>query len=86
MTKRLGLSLGFWVEAALALAAIATAIATMLWPEWIEMVFKVDPDEGSGALELAIVVVLVGISVANSLLAGRQWRQGRQRSAAPTVR
>jgi hypothetical protein len=77
MAGRAGLGVRFWIEAGLALAAIALAIATMIWREWIEIVFKIDPDEGSGALEVAIVVGLLAISLASILLAGRDWRRSR---------
>src|SRR5438094_9632 len=39
----------FWIELALALASAALLVVTLLWNEWIELVFHVDPDAGSGA-------------------------------------
>jgi len=35
-------------------------VATLIWPDWIELLFRIDPDEGSGWLE-AVVVVGVGL-------------------------
>lgn len=77
MAERTGLGVRFWIEAGLALAAIALAIVTMIWREWIEIVFGIDPDEGSGSLELAIVVGLLAVSIASIVLAGRDWRRSR---------
>jgi hypothetical protein len=34
-------------------------VATLVWNDWIELLFKVDPDAGDGSLEKAIVAVLV---------------------------
>ncbi len=47
---------------------------TLVTWEWIELVFRVDPDGGSGVLEWAIVGVLAAAAVLFSLLAGAEWR------------
>ena len=39
----------FWIEAVLALGNIALLSMTVVWKDWIELVFKVDPDAVSGA-------------------------------------
>jgi hypothetical protein len=50
--------LKFWIEAVLGLLAAALAVLTLFTREWIEAIFGVDPDHGSGLLEWLIVAVL----------------------------
>jgi hypothetical protein len=63
------------VEIGLAAATGALAIATLISREWIEIVFGVDPDQGSGALEWLIVVVLAAATLIFGLLARNEWRR-----------
>jgi hypothetical protein len=74
------LKICFWFEVGLAIAAFILAIVTMIWRDWIEIVFRIDPDEGSGALEVIVVVGLLGVSIASTLLAGHDWRRARVRA------
>jgi hypothetical protein len=65
----------FWFEAGLgAMSAILFAL-TLMVPDWIEAVLRVDPDQHSGSLEWAIVAVLAVTTVLSSLLARREWRR-----------
>jgi hypothetical protein len=61
----------FLVETALAVVSAALLLLTLLWKEWIEILFGVDPDGGSGALEWAIVAAMFAITVAFGALARR---------------
>ena len=54
---------------------IALLALTVVWTEWIEIVFHVDPDAGSGELEWGIVVVTLGLTLAFSILARMEWRR-----------
>jgi hypothetical protein len=54
----------------------ALFVVTLAWSEWIEVVFGVDPDNGSGALEWAVVLGLLAVSVGSWLMAVREWRRG----------
>lgn len=47
------------LESALAVASGTLCVLTFVWRDWIEAVFRVDPDGHSGALEWAIVAVLL---------------------------
>jgi hypothetical protein len=49
------------LESALAIASGTLCVLTFVWRDWIEAVFRVDPDRHSGALEWAIVAVLVAV-------------------------
>jgi hypothetical protein len=48
---------------------------TLIRRDWIEAVFDVDPDAGSGALEWVIAGVFLAIALTFGLMARRQWRQ-----------
>jgi hypothetical protein len=70
----------FWIESALASLAVALAAVTLVWRDWIEWVFGVDPDQHSGYAEWLLVGALLTVAVALALLAGRElraWRVGR---------
>jgi hypothetical protein len=65
-----------WIEVAAASLAGPLAVLTLFWPDWIETVFRVDPDHGSGALEWAIVVALALVAVIAGFMARREWVRG----------
>jgi hypothetical protein len=69
----------FGIEVALAVLTAGLAILTLISREWIELLFGLDPDNGSGALEWAIVVALVVASVALALTA--RWDRKRHIAA-----
>lgn len=50
---------------------------TLAIRDWIEAVFRVDPDHGNGSLEWLIVAVLFVAAVALSGVTRREWRQAQ---------
>ena len=71
----------FWIEALCAVAGAALFVLTLISREWIEFLFGVDPDGGSGSLEFAIALGLLCVSVISGVLARREWRLSVARSA-----
>ncbi len=67
----------FWVESLLALVTGLVAMVTLFWHDWIEIVFRVDPDKGSGLAEWLIVAALAIITVTLSIIARFEWRHAR---------
>jgi hypothetical protein len=61
-------------EAAISILSGVLGLATLLWRDWIELVFRVSPDHGSGALELGIVATSFLVAFASGSLAFRDRR------------
>jgi hypothetical protein len=70
--RRLGVA--FWVEVVASAFGIFLGLLTIVWHDWIEGVFGVDPDHGNGSAEWIAVVVLLAIGVGAGALARRRWR------------
>jgi hypothetical protein len=73
MTRNAGAR--FWIEATLAVLTAFLFVLTLVWNEWIEAIFRVDPDGGDGSLEWAIVGALLVVSLALAALARAEWRR-----------
>ena len=67
----------FWFETGLAVVTGILFIITLVWHDWIEIVFNIDPDQGSGLLEWSIVGALLIVTIALFLLARYEWRKAR---------
>ena len=78
--RRLGNA--FWIESLMALASAALLVVTLITRTWIEEIFKVDPDQGSGSLEWIIVGLALLVTVASVTLAGGEWRSRRAMAAS----
>lgn len=81
MQKRQGLRPIFWVETVLATLTAILFIITFIWNDWIELVFRVDPDSGNGSLEKVIVGALLVITLVLYGLASFEWRRTQARVA-----
>ncbi len=67
----------FWIESGMALTSAALLVVTLITRTWIEEIFKVDPDQGSGSLEWIIIGVALVVTVASVTLASGEWRSRR---------
>jgi hypothetical protein len=65
----------YWFELGLAVLAGALAVLTLVNREWIEVLFGIDPDEGSGALEWGIVFALGGVALISAVVARAERRR-----------
>ena len=72
----------FWIEAGLSLASLVFMLLTLLWREWIELIFRVDPDHGSGSREWTVVLAAAAVAIAFAVVARVEWRK----RVAATVR
>lgn len=66
-----------FVETGLATATGLSAIVPLISREWIEIVFGVDPDHGSGGLEWLIVAALAVAALIAGALARSESRRLR---------
>ena len=64
----------FRATASLAGGSLLVLVMTLVWKEWIEIVFRVDPDRGSGAAEWLIVALAGLATVVFVVLARGEWR------------
>jgi hypothetical protein len=69
----------FWIELALAGLSALLCLLTIVSPEWIEELFGLDPDRGTGSFEWELVVLSGFLTFLFALLAGRQWSATRVR-------
>jgi hypothetical protein len=72
MARPLGIR--FWLESTAAGVAAGLGVVTLLWRDWIEAVFGIDPDHGSGAVEWLIVMALSAVAVLLGWTARLEWR------------
>lgn len=68
----------FWIELTLSLTGACLTALTISLPTWIEGLFDIDPDAGSGLSEWEITLAFAIATVALFALAGRTWRRSRR--------
>jgi len=59
----------------LAVLTAVVALVTQVWPNWIELVFRVDLDHGSGSLERVLVGVWLVAFLTSVAVAGTEYRR-----------
>jgi hypothetical protein len=67
----------FWLETGLAIATGILFVITLVRNDWIEVVFRVDPDNNNGSLEWLIVGILLVATITLFALASYEWRSAR---------
>jgi hypothetical protein len=72
------LPLRFWLEVGLAGFSAFLLLLTLITREWIEIIFRVDPDNGNGSLEWLIVAAALIATVTFSVLARLEWRRAKE--------
>jgi len=73
------------VEAGLGLASTVFALLTLAWRDWVEIVFKVDPDHHSGSLEWIVVAVAVAVTAITFAAVRIEWRKAAIASGAASA-
>lgn len=71
----------FWTMAGLACSSLLLLLMTLVWREWIEIVFRSDPDQGSGSAEWLIVALASAAAVIFALRARIEWRREQSATA-----
>lgn len=70
-----GLRWRFFFEAGAGAITTALFLATLLHPDWIETLFRIDPDNGAGSLERLMAGGLLVMTIVLLSLARREWRK-----------
>jgi hypothetical protein len=71
----------FWAMAGLACGSLLLLLMTLVWKDWIEIVFRADPDQGTGAVEWLIVACTSAATVIFTICARIEWRQAANATA-----
>jgi hypothetical protein len=74
----------FWIESISAGVTAVLALLTLVWRDWIEIIFRFDPDHHNGSVEWLIVIAGVGATIALALTARLEWRRAERLAAGAT--
>ncbi|MEU9880366.1 ABC transporter permease [Streptomyces phaeochromogenes] len=75
-----------WASRTLAASSVLMLIMTVVVPQWIEAVFRVEPDGGDGSLEVMVVIALAALAVITCLDVALEVRRARRSSTATQAR
>ena len=67
----------FWLETSLAIVTGILFVVTLVWHNWAEIIFNIDPDQGSGLFEWIVVGVLLVVTIVLIVLARFEWRKAQ---------
>jgi hypothetical protein len=62
------------LRAATAALFTLVTVVTAVWPDWLEVVIGIDPDNGDGSLEWGFVATFAFLAFVNSLGSWRAYR------------
>lgn len=65
----------FWLETVVASITGILFVVTLIWRDWAEIIFNVDPDQGNGSFEWMVVGALLVVTLVLFFLAGYEWRR-----------
>ena len=65
----------FWFESIFSLITGIMSVGTLVWHDWIEIIFRVDPDKRNGSGEWLVVVILLLVTVTLAVAARLEWRR-----------
>jgi tetrahydromethanopterin S-methyltransferase subunit E len=67
----------FWLETGLAIVTGILFVITLVWHKWAEIIFNVDPDQGSGLFEWMVVGALLVVTIVLIVMARYEWRKAQ---------
>lgn len=67
----------FWLETGIAIITGILFVITLIRNDWIEIVFRIDPDNNNGTFEWLIVGALLLVTITLFILASYEWRRTR---------
>ena len=67
----------FWLETGIAIITGILFVITLIRNNWIEIVFRVDPDNNNGTFEWLIVGALLLVTITLFIVASYEWRRAR---------
>jgi hypothetical protein len=67
----------FWVECFLSVLTASLTALTLIWHDWAETLFHVDPDRSNGSFEIGVTVVLAIITLTFIVTARSEWTRNR---------
>ena len=70
-----------WLGLIAACASSCLVLATIVWPDWIEIAIGVDPDQGNSLLEWLIVAATAAMTIASALVSRVEWLRIREAAA-----
>jgi cobalamin biosynthesis protein CobD/CbiB len=76
----------FWIETGLAALSALFCVLTLIWKDWVEIVFRFDPDHHSGSVEWMIAAGALVLAIVFGLLARAEYRSHQAEPAAAAAR